>query len=214
MKLVSVNVGLPRDVEWRGEKVRTSIFKAPVTGRVRVGAENLDGDRQSDLSVHGGVEKALYGYPSEHYAFWRSELGLAELASGAFGENLTTEGLTEEVLCIGDRVRCGSAELSVTQPRQPCFKLGLRFARPDVVKRFQKSGRSGFYFAVTREGELAAGDSLELVATDGDRVSIADATRAFYDRHADPALVRRLAQLKPLSASWRGHFRKVLEHRV
>jgi len=213
-KLVSLNAGLPREVEWRGERIRTSIFKSPVAGRVRVRAENIDGDRQSDFSVHGGIDKAVYAYPAEHYPFWRRELGLAELAWGSFGENLTTEGLTEDRVCIGDRVRCGSAELRVTQPRQPCFKLGLRFAWPDVVKRFQKSGRSGFYFAVTREGELAAGDSLELIAADGDRVSIADATRAFYDRDADPALVRRLAQLKPLSASWRGHFRKVLGRRA
>jgi MOSC domain-containing protein YiiM len=210
MKLVSVNVGLPRDVEWRGETVRTSIFKLPVTGRLRVRAQNIDGDRQSDLSVHGGIDKAVYGYASEHYPFWRSELGLAELPWGSFGENLTTEGLTEEDICIGDRIRCGSAELAVTQPRQPCYKLGVRFGRPDIVRRFQKSGRSGFYFAVTREGELGAGDSIELVRTMGDRISIADATRAFYDRRADPALLRRLAALPALAESWREHFQAVL----
>jgi MOSC domain-containing protein YiiM len=211
MKLVSVNVGLPRDVEWRGETIRTSIFKSPVTGRVRVRATNLEGDRQSDRTVHGGIDKAVYGYASEHYAFWRHELGLAELPWGAFGENLTTDGLTEDILCIGDRIRCGTAELAVTQPRQPCYKLALRFGRPDVVKRFQKSGRSGFYFAVTRPGELGAGDSIELTPADGDRVSIADATRIFYDRHADPAVIRRLAGLKGLSESWREHFLAVLE---
>jgi MOSC domain-containing protein YiiM len=210
VKIVSVNVSLPREVEWRGERVRTSIWKSPVAGRVRVRAENLDGDRQSDLSVHGGVDKAVYGYPSEHYELWRRELGLAELPWGSFGENLTTEGLTEDRLCVGDRIRCGSAELAVTQPRQPCFKLGLRFGRPEVVKLFRQSGRPGFYFAVTREGEIGAGDSLELVPASGDRISIADATRAFYDRHADPALLRRLAGLKALSESWREHFQEVL----
>jgi MOSC domain-containing protein YiiM len=210
MKLMSLNVGLPRDVEWRGETVRTSIFKAPVTGRVRVRAENIDGDRQSDLSVHGGIDKAVYAYPSEHYALWRRELGLAELPWGSFGENLTTEGITEDRICIGDRIRCGSAELAVTQPRQPCFKLGLRFGRPDIVKRFQRSGRSGFYFAVTREGELGVGDSIELIEADGDRITIADAVRAFYDRRADPALLRRLAALPALSEGWRDHFRQVL----
>jgi MOSC domain-containing protein YiiM len=210
MKLVSVNVGLPRDVEWRGETVRTSIFKSPVAGRVRVRAQNIDGDRQSDLSVHGGIDKAVYGYASEHYPFWRSELGLAELPWGSFGENLTTDGVTEEELCIGDRIRCGSAELAATQPRQPCYKLGVRFGRPDVVRRFQKSGRSGFYFAVTREGEIGAGDSIELVKTTGDRISIADATRAFYDRRADPALLRRLAALPALAGGWREHFQAIL----
>lgn len=208
---MSVNVGLPREVEWRGERVRTSIFKSPVAGRVRVRAENLDGDRQSDRTVHGGIDKAVYAYPSEHYPFWRRELGLAELPWGAFGENLTTEGLTEDGVCIGDRIRVGSAELAVTQPRQPCYKLALRFGRPDVVKRFQKSGRSGFYVAVIREGELAAGDSLELVPYGGDRISIADLARAFYDRHAEPALLRRLAGLPALSESWRSHFGERLE---
>ena len=208
---MSVNVGLPRQVEWRGELVRTSIFKSPVPGRVRVTAENLDGDRQSDPTVHGGVDKAVYAYPSEHYPFWRRELGLAELPWGAFGENLTTEGLTEDDVCIGDRIRVGSAELAVTQPRQPCYKLALRFGRPDVVKRFQKSGRSGFYVAVIREGELAAGDSLELVPYAGDRISIADLARTFYDRHAAPALLRRLAGLLALSESWRSHFSERLE---
>jgi MOSC domain-containing protein YiiM len=210
LKLVSLNVGQPREILWRGETVLTSIFKAPVTGRVRLREENLDGDRQSDLSVHGGVDKAVYAYPSEHYPFWSRELG-AELPWGAFGENLTTEGLFEESLCIGDRVRAGSAELAVTQPRQPCFKLGLRHGRPDVVKRFQKAGIPGFYFAVTRPGELCAGDSLELVPWDGDRITVADANRAFYDRAPDPELVRRLAALPALSESWRHHFREVLD---
>lgn len=214
MKLLSLNVGQPRMVEWRGEMVRTSIWKSPVEGRVRLRGVNLDGDRQSDLSVHGGIDKAVYAYPSEHYGFWRAELGIDELPWGAFGENLTLEGLTEHHVCIGDRVRCGSAELTVTQPRQPCFKLGIRFARPDVVKRFQKSGRSGFYFAVMREGELGAGDSLELVPFDGDRISIADANAAFYDRRADPALVRRLAELRPLAEGWREHFAEVSSQRT
>jgi MOSC domain-containing protein YiiM len=207
MKLVSVNVGLPREVAWRGKLALTSIWKSPVEGRVRVGRENLDGDRQSDLNVHGGVDKAVYAYPSEHYAFWRAELGLAELPWGAFGENLTLAGVTEERICIGDRMRCGSAELAVTQPRIPCYKLGLRFGRPDVVKRFRAAGRSGFYFAVVREGELGAGDSLELVPYTGDRISVADANRAYYDARADPGLVARLAALAPLAESWREEFR-------
>ena len=145
MKLLSVNVGLPREIEWKGKIVRTSIFKAPVPGRIRVAKLNVEGDQQSDLTVHGGIDKAVYAYPSEHYAFWRHELPGVELPSGVFGENFTTEGLLEETLHIGDRLRIGSSEFVVTQPRMPCFKLGIRFNRPDMVKRFLQSGRTGFY---------------------------------------------------------------------
>jgi MOSC domain-containing protein YiiM len=144
MKLLSVNVGVPREIEWNGKLVRTSIFKALVQGRLRVGKLNLDGDQQSDLSVHGGIDKAVYAYPSEHYSFWREELPGIDLPRGVFGENFTTEGLLEETVHIGDRFRVSSAEFVVTQPRMPCFKLGIRFDRPDIVKRFLQSGRTGF----------------------------------------------------------------------
>ncbi len=177
MKILSVNVGMPREIEWRGETIRTSIFKAPVPGRVRVRRLNLEGDQQSDLTVHGGRNKAVYVYPSEHYPFWRTELPDTELPWGAFGENLTTEGLLEESVAIGDVLRCGSAEFVVTQPRMPCFKLGIRFGRPDMPRRFQRAGRHGFYLAVLREGEVGAGDPIELVAAAGDRVSVAEAVR-------------------------------------
>ena len=163
MKLLSVNIGLPREIEWNGRIVRTSIFKEPITGRVRVARLNVDGDQQSDLSVHGGPDKAVYAYPSEHFAFWRTELPDMDLSWGVFGENFTTAGLLEETLHIGDRLRVGSAEFMVTQPRMPCFKLGIRFNRSDMVKRFLQSGRTGFYFAVLKEGEVAAGDSIELL---------------------------------------------------
>jgi MOSC domain-containing protein YiiM len=211
MELLSVNVGLPRDVAWRGETVPTSIFKTPVPGRVRVGRLNLEGDRQADLSVHGGIDKAVYAYPSEHYAFWKRELPAAELPWGAFGENLTTAGLLEEGVCIGDRIRCGSAELVVTQPRMPCFKLALRFERADLVKRFQRSGRTGFYLAVLREGEVAAGDALELVAAPGDRVAVSDVVRLYGARAADPDLLQRVSQRPALSVGWRAHFRARLK---
>jgi MOSC domain-containing protein YiiM len=206
MRVLSVNVGRPREVEWRGKLVRTSIFKAPVSGRLRVRALNLEGDEQSDLTVHGGTDKAVYAYPSEHYAFWRRELPGADLPWGAFGENLTLEGLLEDGICIGDHVRCGSAELAVTQPRVPCFKLGIRHGRPDLVKRFLRSGRSGFYFAVVQEGELGAGDALELIPAQGDRVSVAAAARAHAADDTDPELMRRLSRLAGLSHSWREHF--------
>ena len=182
MKLLSVNVGLPRDVEWRGESVRTSIFKEPVPGRVRVATLNLEGDRQSDLSVHGGTDKAVYAYPSEHYAFWRKEFPGMEFPWGAFGENLTTEGLSEDKVHIGDRLRAGSAEFVVTQPRMPCFKLAIRFNRPDIVKRFLRSGRTGFYLAVVREGDVGAGDAIEFAERDEARVSVADVVAKYRSR--------------------------------
>jgi MOSC domain-containing protein YiiM len=213
MKLLSVNVGLPREVEWRGKLVRTSIFKAPVEGRVRVGRLNLQGDQQSDLSVHGGRDKAVYAYPSEHYALWKAELPDATLDWGAFGENFTIEGLLEDRVCIGDQLRCGTAAFVVTQPRTPCFKLGIRFGRQDIVKRFHRSGRSGFYLAVLREGEVGAGDALELIESPGERMSVAEIARLASDHTADPALLRRVSELPALAESWRDHFRGRLEQR-
>jgi MOSC domain-containing protein YiiM len=175
MQIISVNVGLPRNVEWRGQTVQTSIFKEPVAGTVRVGRLNIEGDQQSDLTVHGGAGKAVYVYPSEHYAFWRQELPDADLPWGAFGENLTTIGLSEEDVHIGDRFGIGSAEFAVTQPRMPCFKLTIRFGRADMIKRFLRSGRSGFYLAVTKEGEIAAGDEISVISRIPDGITVAEA---------------------------------------
>src|SRR3989475_6594029 len=163
MRVVSVNVSLPKTVEWRGRKVTTAIFKEPVEGRVRIRGTGLVGDRQADPSVHGGPTKAVYAYPSEHYPFWRRELGRADLPWGSFGENLTTEGLDEQTLRVGDRMRVGSALLTVTQPRMPCYKLEIRFGRSDMVRRVPARGRSGFYLAVHEEGEGAAGDPVGTV---------------------------------------------------
>src|SRR5881398_3526075 len=150
MKLVSVNTGLPRYVTWHGRNVTTGIFKQPVQGRIPLRKLNLDGDRQADLSVHGGEYKAVYCYPLGHYDFWRTELPGKDLPMGVFGENFTTEGLLEDSVHLGDRLSVGSAEVVVTQPRLPCYKLGIRFGRPDMVRRFHKSGRTGFYVAVER----------------------------------------------------------------
>ena len=207
MKLLSVNVGLPREMEWRGKAVRTSIFKAPVAGRVRVTRLNVQGDEQSDLSVHGGPDKAVYAYPSEHYAFWQKEVPGIEFPWSAFGENLTTEGLLEDKVHIGDRFRAGSAEFIVTQPRMPCFKLGIRFNRPDMIKRFMRSGLTGFYLAVLREGEIAAGDSLDLVAEDDNHISVADVVRLYATDAANQDLLRRATELSALPESWRQYFR-------
>jgi MOSC domain-containing protein YiiM len=174
MKVVSVNVGQPREVDWHGRPVLTSIWKTPVTGPVRVGPVNLEGDRQSDLTVHGGPTKSVYVYPSEHYADWRAELPTADLPWGVFGENLTIEGLLEHEIRPGDRLRIGSAEFEVTVPRMPCFKLGIRFGDDLMVRRFARSGRSGFYLTVIAQGALQAGDEVVLDARAQDDVTIAD----------------------------------------
>ena len=210
MKLLSVNAGLPREVEWRGKVVLTSIFKMPVPGRVRVTRLNVQGDQQSDLSVHGGADKAIYAYPSEHYAFWRNELPAIDFPWGAFGENLTTEGLLEDRVHIGDRFRAGSAEFIVTQPRMPCFKLGIRFNRPDMVKRFLRSGRTGFYLAVLREGDIGVGDSFDLIAADDSQITVADVVGLYATDAANQDLLRRASELSALPQSWREYFRERL----
>ena len=179
MRLLSVNTGKPRTVSADGRKVRTSIWKSPREGRVAVGTLNLDGDRQSDLRVHGGARKAVYIYPSEHYEFWRGELPGVELPWGAFGENLTTIGLREDEVRIGDRIAIGSAEFQVTQSRQPCFKLGIRFGRDDMLARFIASDRSGFYVSVVREGEVGAGDAIAIVERAADGLTV---TEEFHRR--------------------------------
>lgn len=214
MNVVSINVGLPREVEAQGEVVLTSIFKTPVPGRVPVGRLNLDGDRQSDLSVHGGVHKAVYVYPAEHYTFWRAELPAADLLWGAFGENLTVEGLREDTTGIGDRFRIGSAEFMVTQPRMPCFKLGIRFGRPDMVKRFLQSGRSGFYLSVSQEGDVAAGDSITLLSHDDGGLTVADLVALYTAKAPNQDLLRRASELHALPESWRDHFRNRLPEAV
>ncbi len=210
MKVVSVNVGLPREVIWRGEAVLTSIFKEPVAGRVRVETLNLVGDRQSDLTVHGGAEKAVYVYPSEHYAFWREELPGFDLPWGSFGENLTVEGLAEDRVRIGDEIRIGSAAFVVTQPRMPCFKLGIRFGRMDMVKRLLKSGRTGFYLSVSQEGEAGAGDAIALTPSPASAITVADIVSLYAADAANQDLLRRASQLPELPESWRDYFRQRL----
>ena len=206
MRVLAISVGGPRQIEWHGRLVQTSIFKAPVLGRVRVTQLNLEGDQQSDLSVHGGPDKAVYAYPAEHYPFWRTELSSAELSWGAFGENLTTEGMLENEVCIGDRYRMGSAEFVVTQPRMPCYKLAIKFARAEFVKAFLASERTGFYFAVLREGEVEAEDSIERIAEDERRLSVRDIVRLYTSDAPDPQLLQRAVQLDALPDGWREHF--------
>ncbi|MCE3241731.1 MAG: domain containing protein, partial [Deltaproteobacteria bacterium] len=179
MRLISVNVGLPRVVTLKGDPVSTGIFKEPVAGRVMLRTLNLDGDRQADLSVHGGPSKAVYVYPSEHYDFWKRELPGLKLPWGMFGENFTSAGLFESELNIGDRFRVGSAVVMVTEPRMPCYKLGIKFGRSDIVKKFLASERTGFYFAVLQEGEVAAGDPIELIEQTDHSVRVSDITRLY-----------------------------------
>ena len=190
-------------VMWNGEEVSTSIFKFPVQKRVRMGALDLEGDQQADLSVHGGRDKAVYAYPSEHYPFWKRQLPGVELSWGAFGENLTTSGWLEKDVCVGDRFAIGSAEVVVTQPRLPCFKLNLKFNRDDMVKRFLASGFTGFYFRVLREGEIGAGDEITRVHQDENRVSISDILRVYLGAPQSDEVRARALRVEYLSTSWR-----------
>jgi len=200
--VVSLNVGTPHQVPSGGGPVLTAIFKAPVEGRVALRRNNLAGDLQADLTVHGGRDKAVYAYPHEHYGYWRAELENREMPFGMLGENLTTEGVAEDQLHIGDTVRIGSAVLQVTQPRMPCYKLALRFGRPDMVKRFWHSGRSGFYFSVVQEGDVGAGDVIELITEDPGQVSVAEIGELARADTPDLDLLRR-ALASPLKGGWK-----------
>ena len=211
MQVLSVNVGLPRDVQWKGKIVSTGIFKTEVSGQVHVGTLNLDGDGQADLSVHGGLTKAIYAYPSEHYEFWRAELPGTALPWGAFGENLSTTGLAEDEVLIGDEFRIGTARVRATEPRMPCYKLGIRFEQEDIVKRFLESERSGFYFSVLREGRIQAGDAIEPVKKNSRSVSVAEVTRLYTTDKENVDLLRRVVALDALGDSWRQYFLHRLE---
>jgi MOSC domain-containing protein YiiM len=213
MRLISVNVGLPRDVLWHGITVTTGIYKEPADGRVAVRTLNLDGDRQADLTVHGGEYKAVYCYPVEHYAFWKKELPGRDIPTAIFGENFTTEGLEENTVHLGDLFAIGSAEFIVTQPRLPCYKLGIRFGSDDMVKHFLLSGRFGFYLAVTREGEVGAGDEIKRISLDPNAVPVSEITRLYITKRFDKediTSLRRALQVAALPDSWKDYFRERL----
>ena len=203
MKLISLNVARPNLMVYKGVTINTGIFKKPVPGRVTLRSLNLDGDRQADLSVHGGPYKAVYGYPSEHYEFWEKQLPDAEMTWGAFGENFTTEGLAEEDLHVGDRFRIGSAVLMVRQPRMPCYKLAAKFQRDDMIERFLRSGRSGFYFSVEGEGEVGVGDSFGLLSSNSEDVTIAEVNRLFYREKYNRDLLHKAVATAALPEDWR-----------
>ena len=211
MRVLSVNVGLPREVEWRNEPVTTAIHKAPVSGPVQVRRLNLDGDRQADLSVHGGPFKAIYVYPSEHYDFWKREFPEMDLPWGMFGENFTTTGLLETEINIGDKFRIAEAEVMVTQPRMPCYKLGIRFGRTDIIKRFLQSELTGFYLSVLKEGEVGTGDEFAFVERDTHGVKVIDITRLYAKEKHNTALLSRAIEVEALPESWREYFRDRLE---
>ncbi len=219
MKLVAVSIGRPRLLSWKGATFSTGIFKEPVPGRVMLRRTNLDGDRQADLSVHGGPDKAVYGYPSEHYDYWSEQLPGHDLPWGAFGENFTTERMLETEVSVGDRYRVGSAVVMVKTPRLPCFKLAAKFQCDDIIEEFLKSGHSGFYFSVVEEGEVGAGDEFEFLDGETPTLTILETFRLFLPGSGDVDLLRRATQVQALPQSWRERFQAKLgaiqkEHRI
>ena len=212
LKLISLNVGLPRQVKFQDELVTTGIFKDPVRGRVKLRKLNLDGDKQADLTVHGGVDKAVYAYPSEYYSYWQKELDDMSLPWGMFGENFTTEGMFEEIVNIGDQFQVGTAKVVATQPRLPCYKLGVKFGRMDIIKRFLASGLTGIYFKVLQEGELEQDDEIKLIKKDENGVTIKDLVRLHTVDKNDVQTIERAMKVKDLPNRWRLHFIDQLKH--
>lgn len=204
-KVISLNVGLPRTVYFRGQAVTTGIFKEPIKGRIKIRRLNLDGDKQADLTVHGGPDKAVYAYPAEHYDYWKKRLPNMKLPWGMFGENFTTEGLLEDQVNIGDVFRIGSSEVVATQPRMPCYKLGVKFGRMDIVKQFMESKLPGIYFRVLKEGEVGPGDAIELISRDANNVTVKDLVQ-LVTSEGDMATIRCAVHIKALPEAWRQEF--------
>jgi MOSC domain-containing protein YiiM len=210
MQLLSLNIGLPQEYSWKGKSVRTSIFKQPTSQPIYVHAEHLAGDGQADLRVHGGPYKAVYSYPQEHYAFWQNHLGGAELEAGTFGENLTTSGLLESQVRVGNCYQIGTAVLMAVQPRQPCFKLGLRFQNDQMVRDFEQAGRSGIYFRVIQEGTLRVGDAITLVQQSTHAVTIQDLTDSLAPGPKDAQKLEAMLAVPDLIPSWRERLTRML----
>jgi MOSC domain-containing protein YiiM len=213
MKVLSLNVGLPRKVLFNGQIITTAIFKDPVKGPITLRKINLDGDRQADLTVHGGIEKAVYSYPVEHYDYWHKQYPNLDLIWGMFGENFTTEGLLEDAVNIGDQFQIGSAKLVATQPRMPCYKLGVRFGRMDVIRRFMASGRPGIYFKVLKEGEVKTGDQIENIKRDKNNVTVRDIVSLYVSRSQKDniEMMRRAIKIRDLPEGWRYEFQQKIE---
>jgi MOSC domain-containing protein YiiM len=211
VKLVSLNVARPRLAVYKGKTITTGIFKQPVSGPVQLRTLNLDGDRQADLSVHGGPHKAVYAYPSEHYPDWRRELPGVDLPWGMFGENFTTTGLAEDELHVGDRFQIGSSIVMVRQPRTPCYKLAAKFQRDDMLERFLLSGRSGFYFSVEQEGSVAADDAFQLLRRNQDGITISEMNRLFVREKYNQDLLRKAIHTAALPEDWREYLSERLD---
>ena len=205
-KILSINVSLPEEIDFEGQKVTTGIFKEPIEGRIMLRTLNLDGDKQADLTVHGGPDKAVYAYPIEHYEFWRKVYPNMEMPNGMFGENFTIEGLMEIDVNVGDIFRIGSSKVVATQPRMPCYKLGVKFGRMDVLKKFLASGRSGIYFKVLEEGEVGAGDSIIQIKRDINQVGISDIVRLYARDREDIKMMRRAVKVEALPEGWKDYF--------
>jgi MOSC domain-containing protein YiiM len=213
MKVLSVNVGLPRKVLFNGQTITTAIFKDPVKGPVMLRKINLDGDKQADLTVHGGVDKAVYSYPAEHYDYWHKQYPNIDIIWGMFGENFTTEGLMEDTVNIGDQVQIGSAKLVATQPRMPCYKLGVRFGIMEIIRRFLSSGRPGIYFKVLKQGEVKTDDKIEIIEKDKNNVTVKDIVRLYINRdHVDNIeTMRRAIKISALPEGWKYEFQQNIE---
>ncbi len=211
MKIISLNVSLPKTVEFRGNKVSTGIYNEPVEGRVKVRTLNLDGDQQADLTVHGGPDKAVYAYPSEHYPYWRDHYPDLEMGWGMFGENFTTEGLLEDQTNIGDEFQIGSAKFAVTQPRMPCFKLGIKFGRPDIIKKFFGSGKPGIYFKVLEEGEVGTGDEIKQVRRDENNVIVVDIMKIYGKEKENEDFLKRAIKVGALAQGWKEYYQQILQ---
>jgi len=213
MKVLSVNVGLPRNVLFNGQIITTAIFKDPVNGPIILRKLNLDGDKQADLTVHGGIDKAVYSYPEEHYYYWRKQFPNMDLEWGMFGENFTTEGLLEDAVNVGDQFQIGSAKLVATQPRMPCYKLGVRFGRMDVIRKFMTSGRPGIYFKVLTEAEIKTGDKIKLIKRDKNNVTVKDIVTLYLTRNNTDNIetMRRATKIRDLPEGWRSEFQQKIE---
>ena len=213
MKVLSVNVGLPRKVIFYGQNVTTGIFKESIKGPVMVKKLNLDGDRQADLTVHGGLDKAVYSYPNEHYYYWSNQFSNLDFVWGMFGENFTTEGLMEDNVNIGDHFQIGSAKLVSTQPRMPCYKFGVRFGTMEIIKRFLSSGRSGIYFKVLEEGKVRPGDEIKSIKRDKNNVTVKDIVSIYNnnDLKQNIETMRKAIKIKDLPVGWRYEFQQNIE---
>jgi MOSC domain-containing protein YiiM len=213
MKVLSVNVGLQRKVLFNGQSVNTGIFKDPIKGPVMVRKMNLDGDQQADLTVHGGVDKAVYSYPTEHYSYWRNQFSNLDFVWGMFGENFTTEGLMEDAVNIGDHFQIGSAKIVSTQPRMPCYKLGVRFGTMEIIRRFLSSGRSGIYFKVLKEGIVQPGDEIKITRKDKNNVTVKDLVGLYNSNNIEQNIetMKRAIKVEALPEGWRYDLQKNLD---